>query len=82
MEMKWFVDLFLGLEKNEDLERSPWRCGLCQLKIGEGICLTPNFGNKKDKKLSNGKLMEACRALVHCSGYNEERRGMMEIGSE
>jgi len=36
----------------------------------------------KDKKLSNGKLMEACRALVHCSGYNEERRGMMEIGSE
>jgi hypothetical protein len=23
MEMKWFVDLFLGLEKNEDLERSP-----------------------------------------------------------
>jgi hypothetical protein len=41
--MKWFVDLFLGLEKNEDLERSPWRCGLCQLKIGEGICLTPNL---------------------------------------
>ena len=22
MEMKWFVDLFLGLEKNEDLGRS------------------------------------------------------------
>ena len=23
MEMKWFVDLFQGLEKNGDLERSP-----------------------------------------------------------
>ena len=45
-----------------------------------GVCVVCR--NKKDKKLSNGKLMEACRALVHCSGYNEERRGMMEIGSE
>ena len=39
-------------------------------------------GNKKDKNLSNDKLMEVSRALVHCSGYNEERRGMMEISIE
>ena len=28
------------------------------------------------------KWLEAIRALVHCSGYNEEGRGMMEIGIE
>jgi hypothetical protein len=46
----------------------------------DGACVV--CGNKKDKNLSNDKLMEVSRALVHCSGYNEERRGMMEIGIE
>ena len=46
----------------------------------DGACVVCR--NKKDKNLSNDKLMEVSRALVHCSGYNEERRGMMEIGIE
>jgi hypothetical protein len=28
------------------------------------------------------KLVEARRALVHCSGYDEERRSMMKVGIE